>query len=395
MSLPPPDPKLFNRFPMVADLEKAARRRMPYRLGGYVFGGADSGSSVRENRAAFDRIRLVPRYGVSIKARSTEVELFGRRWAAPIGIAPIGLCNTLWPGAEQALAAAARAANVPFILSTFSGESVDTIGPIAGDSAWFQLYPFRDFATTRDIARRAAAAGFRVLVITLDTPLYSKRPDDYRNGLVFPPRLTPWFLAEIAAAPYWAIGATGRGYPAYGTLLPYAAPGTTRRRALIDLLDAAGLFELTWEEVGLIRKDWQGPLVIKGLQHPDDARRAADLGADGIIVSNHGGRQLDAAPATIDSLPAIVSAVGDRVAVMLDSGIRCGLDVAKALVRGARFTFAGRPFVYAVAAAGNARGADFVIRLLVEELSTALGQLGALTPEHLRRTPDYEHGVKP
>lgn len=391
MSLPPPDPKLLNRFPTVADLERLARRRMPHRLAGYVLAGADSGSGVKENRAAFERMRLVPRYAIKIGGRTTAVKLFGQTWSVPIGIAPIGLLGTLWPGAELAYARAARAAGVPFVLSTFAGESIETVGPVAGRFGWFQLYAYRDMATTRDMVRRAAAAGFGALVLTLDTPLYSKRPDDYRNGLTFPPKLTPAFLAEIAMAPFWALGALGRGYPAYGTLLPYVPIGLPRHRALQALLDAADIIDLSWDDVAIIRKDWSGPLIIKGLQHPGDALRAAELGADGVIVSNHGGRQLDAAPASLDTLPEIVEAAGDRIAVMLDSGIRSGLDIAKALVRGARFTFAARPFLYGVAAAGVRRGPDFVIRLLAEELSTALAQLGALTPEELRRAPGYEH----
>jgi L-lactate dehydrogenase (cytochrome) len=383
----------MRRFPLVLDLESAARRAMPKRLAGYVIAGADSESGTRENRSAFERMRLVPRYGLQVLDRTTRTPLFERTWSMPVGIAPVGLLDTIWPGAEAALAAAAKRANVPFILSTFSGSAMETIAPIAGDSFWFQLYAFRDLPTTLDLLRRAKATGCRTLVVTMDTPVYSKRARDYRNGLAFPPGLTPGFIAEALAAPRWTWATLGRGYPRYGNLYPnYARSGASLREALVELLDPEFKLLLGWEEIRLIRREWPGTLVLKGLQHPGDVARAADAGADGVIVSNHGGRQLDAAPATLDSLPAIVEAAGDRLTVMLDSGIRSGLDIAKAFVRGARFTFAGRPFVFACAAAGTVHGPDFVVRLLAEELSIALAQLGVRAPDELRSTPEMEHG---
>ncbi len=385
-----PDPRLLRRFPAMEDLERRAQARMPRRLAGYLFGGADSGLNLAENRAAFARLRLVPRYGHDVMRRSTEIDMFGQRWGAPIGVAPVGMLGSLWPGAEHALARACAQARTPFCLSTFSANDMETIAPLVRNCGWFQLYAVGTLDITHDLVRRAQSAGYSALVLTLDAPVHSKRPRDVRNGFQFPPRISASFLAEIAACPAWALGAARNGYPAHGSLMPYAPAGLKGPAALDYLHHNVGIFSITWDDVAAIRKLWHGPLIIKGLQHADDAALAVAKGADGIIVSNHGGRQLDAAPAAIDSLPEIVARVGRQTTVMLDSGVRSGLDIAKTLVRGGQCAFAGRGFVAACAALGAERGAAYAIALLRQELSVAMAQLGACSPAELQANPGYE-----
>ena len=386
---PAPDPRLMRRFPLFSDMAPVAGRRMPKRLGDYYLGGADSEVGLGENAAAFDRIRLVPRYGLDVTQRSTGVTLFGRGYAAPIGVAPVGYASALWPGSERALAAAAQRHNLPFILSTYSIETLESIIRLAPDVAWFQLYAYKSRDCTLDLVRRAAAAGYRVLVVTLDIPVYSKRTRDHRNALVFPPDINLELLWELARAPVWTLRSLFRPYPLPGNLMRYATPGQSRDAAVREVLARNSTYALTWEQLAELRGLWPGKLVLKGLQHPEDALRALALGADGIIVSNHGGRQLDAAPAAIDSLPAIAEAVGSRLTVMLDSGVRSGLDVVKACIRGAVCSFAGRAFLGACGALGNA-GAEHAMRLFQSEISVALGQLGLMSPEAARGHREIE-----
>jgi L-lactate dehydrogenase (cytochrome) len=376
------DPHLLRRFPLIHDMMEPARRRMPHRFAGYLFGGADAEIGVARNRAAFERIELIPRYGRDMTGRSTAIELLGQRYAAPIGVAPVGFTSALWPGAERALAVAAERARLPFILSTYSIEPIEIIAKLAPTVTWFQLYRLETMEITLDLVECAKRSGVKVLVITVDIPVYSKRTRDFRDSLVFPPDWTPSLVWELMTAPVWTFQSFRLPYPLAGNLMPYAPKGLSRDAALRYVLRRQPRHAPSWEEIAVIRKRWPGKLVIKGLQHPDDARRAAELGADGIVVSNHGGRQLDMAPASIDCLPRIAEAVGDKLAVMLDSGVRSGGDVARALVRGAECCFAGRAFVAACAAMGN-RGAAYAMQLLIKEISLALGQLGALTPAEI------------
>jgi len=378
------DKSLMRRFPLFVDMLAEAERRIPKRIAGYLLGGADSERGMAENCAAFQRVALVPRYGVDLPERSLNVELFGRSYGAPIGVAPVGYTGAIWPGAERALAKAAQAANVPFITSTFAIEPLETIIGYAPDVAWFQLYCFKTMDHSFDLIERAKRAGYRVLVVTVDIPVYSKRTRDHRNGLEFPPSISLALLTEVARTPLWSAEYLKRPYPLPGNMMRYAANPTGGAAALRELLARAEMRAIGWNDLAELRKRWPGKLVVKGIQHAGDAEAALAAGADGIIVSNHGGRQFDAAPASIDSLPSVVAAVGARATVMLDSGVRSGLDVARALVRGAQCCFAGRAFVAACAAAGNAQaGARHAMSLFQDEIATALGQLGAASPAAL------------
>ena len=373
------DPELLRRYPLFQDLIARAEKRIPKRIAGYFLGGADSEKGLAENLAAFQRIRLVPRYGVDVANRSTQIELLGRSYSAPIGVAPVGYTSAIWPGAERALSAAAQRANLPFITSTYAIEPLEVIAKLAPGVAWFQLYYIQTMELTLRLVARAEAAGIKVLVVTVDIPTYSKRTRDHRNGLEFPPVVTPSLLFEVMQKPAWSAGFLRQPYPLAGNLMPYAKNPEGGEHAMRELFAATPIHAMSWDEIKTVRKAWPGKLVIKGVQHPDDAELALAAGADGVIVSNHGGRQLDAAPASIDALPAIAERVGSRMTVMLDSGVRSGLDVVKALVRGAQCCFAGRPFVAACAAAGN-RGAPYAMQLFQDEIDTAFGQLGISGP---------------
>jgi L-lactate dehydrogenase (cytochrome) len=372
--------RLRQRFPTVETLRRRARWRVPRFAFDFVDGAANDEICRRRNAEAFASVEILPRYCVNTKGVSTEVELFGRRYAAPFGISPMGSGGLMWPGAEQMLAREAQRRNIPYILATPASASIEEIASIAPDVFWFQLYRFtdNDHAITYDLVRRAEAAGAQALVPTIDSAGKSKRPRDIRWGVKVPFRLRPTTLMQIAAAPLWAIGFMRRGQPRTENLVPYVE-GYATRDATGELMRINSTGSHTFDELARLRDRWKKPFVVKGVLHPADAERLVALGADGLIVSNHGGRHFDGAPATIDILPAIVSAVGSRTTVMLDSGVRSGLDILRALALGAKCTFAGRPYLYAVGALGG-DGPRHVIEMFFDELKTEFQHVGIRTP---------------
>lgn len=367
--------RLRGRFATFEDLRRRARRRVPAFSFAYVDGGAGCDGNVRRNAAALDAIEIVPRVGNDVEQISTEVDLFGRRYAAPIGIAPMGLPSLIWPGAERFLAIAAQRAGIPYMLSTVAGLAIERAAELAPDVFWFQLYrvPGNDHACGFDLIRRANDAGAQVLTVTVDVPARAKRPRELRNNLVVPFRPTLQNIAGVAASPAWLAALFKNGAPHFANFRSYAAetnggdvPGFVQQ-------EMRGGF--TWQEIARVRDFWMGPLVLKGVLHPADAAHAVALGIDGIIVSNHGGRQLEAAPAAIDVLPAIVAEIGLTATVMMDSGVRSGLDIVRAAALGAKACFAGRAFAFGLAALGE-MGAGFVVEMFKEEIAAALRQLG-------------------
>jgi len=368
--------RLRQRYPTIDDLRRRARWRVPRFGFDFVDGGANDEVCIERNIAAFRAVELLPRYCVDGKGVSTEVELFGRRYAAPIGIAPMGSPGLMWPGAEKHLAREAQRKRIPYILATPANASIEEIAAIAPDVFWFQLYRFpdNDHAITFDLVRRADAAGAHVLVPTVDSAGKSKRPRDIRNGVAVPFPVNPWTTFQVLTSPAWALALLRNGMPITANLAPYAGEKAT-------LVSTARTMSLrsggshTWDELARLRERWKRAFVVKGILHPADAERAVALGADGIIVSNHGGRHFDGAPASIDVLPAIVAAVSSRATVMIDSGIRGGLDVVRALALGAKAGFTGRPFVYGLGALGPV-GAPHVVDLFFDEIRTEFIHVG-------------------
>ena len=368
--------RLQQRFPTVDDLRARARWRVPRFAFDFVDGGANEETCAARNRAAFRAVELLPRYCVEAKGTAIDIELFGARYAAPIGISPMGSPGLMWPGAEEYMARAAQAARIPFVLATPANAAIERIAEIAPDVFWFQLYrfPYNDHAITFDLVRRADAAGAHVLVPTVDSADKSKRPRDIKNGVAVPFPITLRNVWQVATSPAWAWSLVRHGMPRTENLVPYAGPNPSQVSTARTMQLRSGGSH-TWDELARLRERWKRAFVVKGVLHPRDAERAVALGADGIIVSNHGGRHFDGAPATIDVLPAIVAAVGARATVMIDSGIRGGLDVVRALALGAKAGFTGRPFVYGLAALGPI-GAAHVIDMFLDEIRTEFVHVG-------------------
>ena len=298
----------------------------------------------------------------------------------------------MWPGAEKLFAAEAQRTGVPYVLATPGNASIEEIAAIAPDVFWFQLYrfPYNDHAITLDLVRRADEAGAHVLVPTVDSAGKSKRPRDIRNGTRVPFPITPWTAYQVLTSPAWALQLLRNGVPITANLAPYAKKANQNSTAEVMQLRSGGSH--TWEELARIRDKWKRPMVLKGIMHPQDAEKAVSLGVDGMFVSNHGGRQIEALPAPIDVLPAIVKQVGKRATVLYDSGIRSGTDVVRAYALGAAAAFAGKAFLWGLGALGE-EGAAHVIDILIEETQAALGQLGALTPDAARAVVIRHNGA--
>jgi isopentenyl diphosphate isomerase/L-lactate dehydrogenase-like FMN-dependent dehydrogenase len=376
---------LFRRFPTIAHLRRHAPRHAPRFAFEYMDGGAGGeDAGIKRNWAALDAVELVPRYGITTELPPVDIELFGRRYAAPIGVAPMGGPSIVWPGADEYLAAAAQSARVPYVLGTVGGTTIETAAKIAPDVLWFQLYRLarNDHAVGFDLVRRADAAGAHVLMLTLDVPVRTTRAREVASGVTTPFRPDLPMLWGIATSPGWLMSMLRNGIPRFANLRAYAG-GDTGIAAVAQFARREVKGAFTWDEVARYRDRWKRPLVLKGILHPDDAETAVALGVDGIVVSNHGGRQVEALPAAIDALPAVAAKVAGRATVMMDSGIRSGADVVRALALGAQAVFAGKAFLWGLGALGS-RGPAHVIDLLTEEAQAALGQIGARRPAEAR-----------
>ncbi|MEV5343616.1 lactate 2-monooxygenase [Streptomyces sp. NPDC052676] len=346
-------------------LEEMAERRLGPGPVGYVAGSAGDGSTALANRAALRRRRIVPRVLRDVHERDLSVEVLGRALPAPLALAPVGVLSIMHPDAEPAAARAAAAQGVPYILSSASSTPMEQVAEAMGDAErWFQLYWAKDREVTRSFLARAKACGFSVLMVTLDTPLLAWRPRDLDQAYL------P-FLHGVGTANYFTDPAFQAGLAKPVHEDPDAA-----------VTHFVGMFAdpaKTWPDLAFLRDNWDGPIVLKGVLHPDDARRAAQAGMDGVVVSNHGGRQVAGSIAAADALPRVAEAVGDRLTVLFDSGIRTGDDIVKALALGARAVLLGRPYAYGLALDGQA-GVEHVIRCLLAELDLTLALSGHATP---------------
>jgi L-lactate dehydrogenase (cytochrome) len=357
----------------IEDLRDSARRRLPRFVFDFLDGGAGREAGLARNEAAFDRVLFRPRALVDVEARTLATTFLGRAWAAPVGAAPVGLGNLVWPGAERAIATAAVAADVPYVLSTPATTSLEEIAALAPRHAWFQLHVGRSQAIVDDLIDRAEAAGLDVLVVTVDVPAPGRRRRDLRNGFTLPFRPSLSLALDLALHPAWSLATLRHGAPRFANLEKYAPPGAGAR-SLAALMAEQSSGRLDWSLLEEIRRRWPRRLVLKGILSAADAVLAKNAGVDAVMVSNHGGRQLDGAPATLDVLPEIRAAVGPDYPLALDGGIRSGEDVIKALALGADFTFVGRPLLYG--AASGPTGAADAIAVLIAEASGTLAQLG-------------------
>jgi L-lactate dehydrogenase (cytochrome)/(S)-mandelate dehydrogenase len=379
----------------IEDLHQMAKRRLPKVAFDFIEGGLEDEHGLETNRAAFLRHKLLPRYLVDVSKRDQSQTIFGRKFDSPFGISPTGSAGLFRRGADLMLAEAAREANIPYIMSGASNDTIEAAAKVAPKNAWYQLYAARDGKISDDLIRRTADAGLEALVLTVDVPVHSKRERNTRNGyanirgnwLRAALSLKPSLLAEALTHPGWVMEYIRHGgTPALGNWLPYLPEGASAEDTVKFNRAQVPAHAQTWKELEHYRKLFPRTLIVKGIMAPDDAVRCADLGCDGIIVSNHGGRQLDQAPASLDVLPAIKRAVGDRLTVMLDSGIRRGADILIAMCLGAEFCFFGRPTLYG-AVAGGLDGVRKAVEIFRTEIDLVMGQIGCPSLDQLG--PDF------
>ena len=367
----------------IADLREIARRRVPGFAFEYVEGGAEDEATLRRNREAFSALRFVPQTLIDTSGRSLATSVFGRPCAAPLVIAPTGLNGMLHPDGDSGLARAAAAFGIPYTLSTLSTTRLEDVAAKAGGRLWMQLYVMKNRAIAEDVMARAAAAGYEALVFTSDANVFGCREWDKRNyARPGKPRLAA--ILDSMRHPRWLIDVLLRkGIPQFHNIAAFLPPGAAS--AVGGSTIVPQMFEptITWADIEWIRRHWTGKLLVKGVLSVDDARRAADTGCDGIVLTNHGGRQLDYCVAPIEVLGEIAAAVGSRLTIVIDSGFRRGSDIAKALALGAHTVMIGRPALYGLAADGE-RGVRLALDMLAVELDRVLGQLGCRSVADLR-----------
>ncbi|WP_339645750.1 alpha-hydroxy acid oxidase [Jannaschia helgolandensis] len=360
--------------PALSDLRTRARRRMPHFAFEYLDSGTGREMGLRQNRQAFDKVKFRPAILQGEIAPDLQSTTLGHSHSAPFGIAPVGLAGVLWPDAERHMAEAACRLRIPYGQSTVAAASPEDTGPIIGDLGWFQHYPVNDPKIRRDMLARIKASGWRVLTVTVDVPGESRRERQRRAHVSMPPVMTPRIVASIMASPVWALGMARKGKP------EMVFPGSyTKGEKGADSFTHAGRLIRAfpdWSYIEAIRAEWDGPLVVKGVQDPDDAARLIDMGVDAIWVSNHSGRQFEGGPAALDALPPVVERVAGRVPVYYCSGVENGLDILRAIALGADFVFLGKAWYFALAALGP-RGIDHLHHILTADMVANMTQIGA------------------
>ncbi|MDU8926303.1 alpha-hydroxy acid oxidase [Alisedimentitalea sp. MJ-SS2] len=370
---------LHTRYPGLSDLRARARRRIPHFVFEYLDSGTGGEATLRRNREMLDQVRFMPSVLRGPMMPDLGVKLFDRDYKLPFGIAPVGMSGLMWPDAERKLAETATRVGIPYTLSTVAAQTPEHVAPALDDSAWFQLYAPKDPEILRDMLMRAKNAGFYGLAMTVDIPVASRRERQTRSGLTQPPSLTPRILWQVAQCPAWALATARNGRPRLRMIETYA-----KNRKSLPSTEHIGYLLRTAPDLDYVRRVrdlWDGPLVLKGVLDPEQANGLENEGIDGLWISNHAGRQFDAAPSTIEMLPAMRKAT--PLPIIFDSGIEGGLDILRALSLGADFVMMGRAWHYALGALGDA-GPDHLADIFEKDLQANLGQIGI---EHLRDLP--------
>lgn len=384
-------PEAFNsNYPSIEHLRERARQRVPRFAFEYLEGGCFSNINLQRNTEEIRQVQLRPWYLRDYPGSDLKTELFGTTYDAPFGVSPIGLQGLVWPKATEIIAKAAHQHNIPFTLSTVATASIETVAELTQGRAWFQLYHPAEDSLRDKLLDRARDAGFPVLVILADTPTFAYRPKEIRNGLSIPPRMSVRNVLQMMMHPTWSFSQLAAGAPEFKTMKPYLPKGLNMKHLGL-FMNKTFSGRLNPAKIKAIRERWKGKLVVKGVVTEEDAETALGLGVDGFIVSNHGGRQLDAGQSTIKPLTELAKKFGQRTTVMIDSGLRAGPDVACALASGAKFAFMGRSFMYGVAALGKA-GGDHTMTMLKRQLKQVMEQVGcervADLPKHLVSGPE-------
>jgi L-lactate dehydrogenase (cytochrome) len=383
-----PVERRLSRAASVADLRRIAKRRLPGGVFDYIDGGAEDELSLRRNVAAFRRAELVPRVLRDVSGIDLSATLLGRRLPMPLVVAPTGFTRIASPGGELDVSRAAARAGLPYTLSTMATRSIEEVAAVSRGPKWLQVYVWRDRGLVKELLSRAAQAGYEAIAITVDTAVLGRRERDVRRGFTMPPQLGPGTLIDGLLHPGWT-WAFARAEPiTFSNVSGSSAPADGRAVNLAEYTNSQFDPALSWRDLDWFRAEWGGPIVLKGIQSVADARLAADAGVEAIALSNHGGRQLDGSPAILELVPPVADAVGDRVEIICDGGVRRGSDIVKAVALGARACMAGRAFLYGLGAGGE-RGVDKVVALLEADMRrtmalTGYRQVSDLGPELIR-----------
>ena len=384
-----PDSSLLRKAPNILACRRLARKRLPRFLFEWLDGGTGREDAIQRNEDAFREVLLLPHVGKGVTAPTTSVTMLGREWSLPIEVSPCAYADMIWPGSEIETAKAARFANAPFIGSLSSIQPFEKLVEAAEESFWLQVLSSVDRELTKSTISRAKACGIQTLVVLFDMAFHAKRDRDIRNGFVLPLRPSLSLAIDLTLAPQWCLARLGLPNPVPGNFAEFLEPDMSAADAAVAVEEKTN-FVTTWEDLHWFRDNWNGKLVVKGIMRPKDARRAVDIGVDAVMVSNHGGRQYDASPATIDMLPGVAEEIGHKVPVFIDSGVRNGLDVLRALARGASAAFSGRSFYFATAALGK-HGSQHAFAILRQELVDSLRQHGLASIESIKEHLPLEH----
>jgi L-lactate dehydrogenase (cytochrome) len=374
----------FNsNFPTINSLREKAQSRIPRFAFEYVDGGCNIELSLAKNTREIQEIELIPYYLRKYSKVSTQVNMFGEVYDMPFGISPIGLQGLIWPNSPEILAESAFQHNIPFILSTVTTLSIEKAAEITEGKAWFQLYHPSDNTLTDDLLKRCQNSGIKTLVLLADAPSWGYRAKEIKNGLSMPPKVKLRNIIDILLSPSWAVETIKKGRPKFESLEKYMSSGSKDTKHLGIFMEKTFDGRLNEERIKRIRDKWKGNLVLKGLSSVEDTEKAITNGFDGIIISNHGGRQFDASPSTINRTTEIVKYCKDKIKIMMDSGIRDGVDIARVLSTGADFTFLGRSFMYSVSALGK-NGGHHIINMLKRQVKQVMEQCCCEKVDRLR-----------